>query len=155
MSGTSIVARIRGVKTDASNNWSRMPAANIPSKPNLHWLFLETLETTSKIQKEKGASSLRVLDMGCGDGRLACDLQRGLLVPMALPVEMVGLDIYTEAIALANSTAASTCSSPPSFFVADTAEDTWTDNSKHGLVHKIMGVPPQVQVQISRLQSVV
>jgi SAM-dependent methyltransferase len=84
-----------------------MAAAAIPSKPTLHPLFLAELE-----QKTRETSVCRLLDLGCGDGRLACELYSGNVCDLHSPLEITGVDVNEEAIRMANSASIQLFSDP-------------------------------------------
>jgi len=88
-----------------------MPAAEIPTKATLHRAFTGVLEppptyerhNTGALQDGRPAShacARRLLDFGCGDGRLSVDL--ALRCP---ELEVCGIDINAEAIANATERA--------------------------------------------------
>lgn len=138
------------------SEWACMKAVDIPTKPKLHPLFLEALQDQSKLKKESGGTNIRVLDMGCGDGRLGCALQRGELVNLPLSIELAGLDINEEAVTLANK---SSEDDNTAFFRADIGEDLWLDNESIGyssksLLDDVLGNPP-VTYDVVLLQLVI
>ena len=87
-----------------------MSPAEIPSKPHLHHAFMTALKhrvglvslssplgTHVPAAKLSSQMSGRVLDLGCGDGRLALQLADELAAEGAL-VEWVGADVCSEAV---------------------------------------------------------
>eukprot|EP00971_Amphidinium_carterae_P021275 419923-Amphidinium_carterae.1 len=91
---------------DSKSCWAAMPAEAIPSKSDLHRSFALTLSHAQK--------GLRVLDLGCGDGRITL----GLLDDSH---EVVGVDCNEEAIRAAEARAAEV-KDRISFFVGDVCE---------------------------------
>ena len=82
--------------------WAKMEPKDIPTKPILHAAFSAALATVFSKSGVEGQSS--VLDLGCGDGRIALSLaanHTGI-------GDIVGVDINSSAVAMAteNSKAA-------------------------------------------------
>jgi SAM-dependent methyltransferase len=75
-----------------------MAAAEIPTKPKLHPLFLSAIE-----EKTRATSVCQLLDLGCGDGRLACELYGGNLCSLHSPLRITGVDVNVEAVRVANA----------------------------------------------------
>ena len=82
--------------------WSAMNAEEIPSKPTLHPAFLDALHA---LWRQAGACAShtlppenpRVLDLGCGDGRLALSLVEEAAT-WGVGVEWVGTDVCGNAV---------------------------------------------------------
>eukprot|EP00288_Rhodomonas_lens_P015200 CAMPEP_0177693562 /NCGR_PEP_ID=MMETSP0484_2-20121128/2466_1 /TAXON_ID=354590 /ORGANISM="Rhodomonas lens, Strain RHODO" /LENGTH=168 /DNA_ID=CAMNT_0019204381 /DNA_START=58 /DNA_END=561 /DNA_ORIENTATION=+ len=66
-----VVKVLSAASMDSKHFWGPMAAADIPSKTTLHPTFMEAIE--SAWSQEHGGS---VLDLGCGDGRIAVELIR-------------------------------------------------------------------------------
>jgi 2-polyprenyl-3-methyl-5-hydroxy-6-metoxy-1,4-benzoquinol methylase len=109
--------------------WRTAPPADIPTKSRLHRAFLTALGQAEAatyeryntaalvdlpLHERRSSEVRRVLDIGCGDGRITCALCRHGL-------EVVGMDLNTEAVAAAAAAAAADPSTEgrASFVVGD------------------------------------
>lgn len=109
----------------ADSWWCSCDPASIPSKENLHRSFVALLQPEGYFverfntgalndgaagggsQQQAGQQQqLRVLDAGCGDGRIALGLARS-------GCNVVGMDVNPAAVAAANAAAAAVVLSPP------------------------------------------
>lgn len=80
---------------DAAPFWARMEAASIPSKPALHEAFLGELEAVAAACTDRRG---RVLDLGCGDGRLTAELSARFPT-----LDFLGVDVNKAAVAVARA----------------------------------------------------
>eukprot|EP00929_Paragymnodinium_shiwhaense_P093641 TRINITY_DN53856_c0_g2_i1.p1 TRINITY_DN53856_c0_g2~~TRINITY_DN53856_c0_g2_i1.p1 ORF type:complete len:685 (+),score=151.72 TRINITY_DN53856_c0_g2_i1:62-2116(+) len=95
-------AAVRRQRT-AQSDWQQMPAAKIPSKTKLHSTFERLLGSLGR--------GRRVLDVGCGDGRLSTQIAE------AFGLRVTGIDINAEAVQAAGRPTGEDASCD--FFVAD------------------------------------
>ena len=82
--------------------WSAMNAEEIPSKPTLHPAFLDALHALWRQAGACASDTLppenpRVLDLGCGDGRLALSLVEEAAT-WGVGVDWVGTDVCGNAV---------------------------------------------------------
>ena len=86
--------------------WAKMEPKDIPTKPILHAAFSAALATVFSKSGAEGQSS--VLDLGCGDGRIALSLaadHTGI-------ADIVGVDINSSAVAMATENSKAAAATP-------------------------------------------
>jgi SAM-dependent methyltransferase len=141
-----------------------MPASEIPTKVALHPLFTQSLN--GRLRMLGQLRRCRLLDLGCGDGRIACELHTSHAqsfnacgVDRGAALEVHGVDVNAAAVAAANTRAAGVEADPvlrPAFTTADISSDDkafqeWRGNLAHDqydivllqLVLSVIGGPPE------------